>query len=161
MEHQRTSHGTRTSIQAYITTSAIIASRRTASSPNISICLWRIPRSLATRRYDIDRLPRVAGCIGVLNAQNEGASSMPGIEPVEQSSAGPADMQEPRRTWRKAYAWFHARSLNQNTPLSNPWPAHRGMRFCLNNGQTSAVKLTHGRGGDGARLRDLGGDPRE
>jgi hypothetical protein len=36
---------------------------------------------------------------------------MPGIQPVKQSSAGPSNMQEPRRTRRKAYAWFHRRSL--------------------------------------------------
>jgi len=58
--------------------------------------------------------------IGIFDPEDKGAAGMPGIQPVKQSSAGPANMQEPRRTRRKAHAWFHRPSLTQNRPLGNP-----------------------------------------
>jgi hypothetical protein len=69
-------------------------------------------------------------------------------------------MQEPRRTWRKAHAWFHRPSLTQNPPLSNPCPARERMRFVLSNGPTSAVKPADVRGGRCALLPEAGEDPR-
>ena len=56
---------------------------------------------------DLDRLLGIARHVGILDAQDESAAGVPGIQPVEQRRARPADVQEPRRTGSKTNTNFH------------------------------------------------------
>ena len=58
-------------------------------------------------RIDVHRLLRVARRVGVLDAQDERAAGVPGVQPVEQRRAGAADVEEAGRTRRKTNTRFH------------------------------------------------------
>ena len=56
---------------------------------------------------NFDRFLRVAGHVGVFDAENERAARMAGVEPVEQRRAGAADVQKTGRTRSKTDANVH------------------------------------------------------
>ena len=61
---------------------------------------------------DFRGLLRIAGGVGVLDAQDKHAAGVAGIEPVKQGGARPADVQKARRTGRKANASIHGRFID-------------------------------------------------
>jgi len=75
---------------------------------------------------NLDSRLGVACRIGVFDAQDESPARMPGIKPIKQRRASPAYMQEPRRTRRKANAWFHRPSLAQKSSRRNSRPNSAG-----------------------------------
>ena len=51
---------------------------------------------------NVDGLLGVASGVGIFNTKHEGAASVAGVKPIEQSGARTSDVKKPGWTWRKS-----------------------------------------------------------